>query len=200
MKMFDYIYHEHFSYFTLEVIRNLFNQCGLELLSAVKTSPKGGSIRVIAQLKGGKLGIDKSVSEIILDEQRSGMKEEEVYKKFALEINDLRDSLLDLLRDYKNLGLRIVGFGASHSTTTLTYHFKLLDYMEYIVDDNELKHGRFSPGYNLPVYPTQKLYEDCPDVVILLAWQHSKTILSKLKSFLKKGKVVVPLPKLQIFD
>ena len=94
----------------------------------------------------------------------------------------------------------MVGLGASHSTTTLTYHFELAPFLDYIIDDNLLKHGKYSPGHHIPVYSTQKLYEDdAPEYVIILAWQHQKSILQKHNAFLKKGgKFIIPLPDYQI--
>ncbi len=88
-----------------------------------------------------------------------------------------------------------MGYGASHSTTTLLYHFELGSYLEYLVDDNELKHSRVSPGLHLPVFPTKKIFDDLPDYVLILAWQHGSTILERNKCFSKfGGKFIVPLP------
>ena len=94
--------------------------------------------------------------------------------------------------------MRVVGLGASHSTTTLTYHFGLANYIEYLVDDNVLKHGCFSPGLHIPVNPVDRLYQDNIDVAIILAWQHKDTIIKKHSSFLNKGKFVIPLPEIEI--
>ena len=198
-KMFDYIYHEHFSYFTIEVLKNIFSSSGLELIQATKMSPKGGSIRVVGRLRNSARVVDSSVKELILEEQAQGMRDIETYRKFALEIEESKKQVLDILNDLKTSGKRIVGFGASHSTTTLTYHFELAQYMEYLVDDNKLKHGLFSPGYHLPVYPADVLSKDVPDYVIVLAWQHQQSILERHKSFLNTGgKFLVPLPQLKV--
>lgn len=196
VRMFDYIYHEHFSYFTVDVMRSLFARCGLELIDAQQKTPKGGSIRTVAQLAGGKRPVAPSVGELVHAEQMAGMKKTATYTEFAGEINDVKRLLLDLLCQIKLGGKRIVGFGASHSTTTLTYHFELAQFMEYLVDDNTIKHGLYSPGYHLPVYPTERLYKDKPDYVLLLAWQHQDAILKKNVQFLEQGgKFIVPLPE-----
>ncbi len=201
IKMFDYIYHEHFSYFTVRVLNNIFNLCGLELIQAINISPKGGSIRVIGQLKGGGRKVDSSVSMLIEKENKYGMHDSSVYETFAEEIQAAKNKLLVELNAIKSTGKRIVGIGGSHSTTTLTYHFELSPFMEYIVDDNSLKHGSYSPGYHLPVYPTKKLHDDMPDYVIVLAWQHGNSILNKHKEVLDKGiSFILPLPELQIID
>ncbi|MGQ0666811.1 MAG: class I SAM-dependent methyltransferase [Nitrospiraceae bacterium] len=201
IRMFDYIYHEHYSYFTVEVLKNIFQACGLELIRATKTSPKGGSIRVVGQLRGGSRAADASVSRIIVEERAGGMRAAATYQKFAADIQLAKEQVLEKLRSLKNAGKRIIGFGASHSTTTLTCHFELAPFLEYLVDDNPLKHGRYSPGHHLPVYPSEKMYEDHVDYVIVLAWQHQRSILDRHKAFVTSGgKFLVPLPNLRIVD
>lgn len=199
IRMFDYIYHEHFSYFTIEVLKNIFESCGLELIQAAKTSPKGGSIRVVGQLQSGARTGDKSVDRLISEEHASGMREAVTYRKFASDIQVAKGQLIEELRKLKSAGKRLVGFGASHSTTTLTYHFELAPFMEYLVDDNPLKHGRYSPGHHIPVHSSEKLYEDKPDYVIVLAWQHQKSIIERHKVFLNLGgQFLLPLPNLRV--
>jgi len=198
IKMFDYIYHEHFSYFTVEVLRRIFSSCGLELIRAEKISPKGGSIRAVGQLQNGSRPVDASVNQLILEERAHGMHDAETYRKFALEIEDSKKKLRDLLGGIKALGKRIVGFGASHSTTTLLHHFELASFLEYLADDNPLKHGRYSPGYHLPVYPSAKLYEDLPDYVVILAWQHQRSIIEKHREYLPQARWILPLPEAQM--
>jgi hypothetical protein len=201
-KMFDYIYHEHFSYFTVEVLQRIFSSCDFELIQAVKTSPKGGSLRVVGKLKNGNRKIDTSISKLIDEEKTIGVREEAYYQNFSNVINVAKSNLIDLLAQLRSSGKKIVGLGASHSTTTLTYHFELAPFLEYIVDDNTLKHGRYSPGYHIPVYSTKKLYEaDAPEYVIILAWQHQNSILQKHDAFLNKGgKFIIPLPESKILS
>jgi SAM-dependent methyltransferase len=199
--MFDYIYHEHFSYFTVEVLKNIFSSCGLELIQVNKTSPKGGSIRAVGQLKNGLRPIDSSVEQLINEEHSIGIRDSKKYKHFALDIQNAKLQIIEKLRKLKSEGKRIVGYGASHSTTTLTYHFELAGYMEYLVDDNQLKHERYSPGYHLQVYSPEKLYEDMPDYVIILGWQHLNSIINRHKAFIQSGgKFLVPLPKLKVIE
>jgi hypothetical protein len=199
INMFDYIYHEHFSYFTVEVLKNIFSKCGLELIHVEKKSPKGGSIRVVGQLKNGNRIVDSSVEKTIAEEQQTGMREIETYQKFALELAKLKRELLDRLSHLKRAGYKIAGFGASHSTTTLLYHLEIAPFIEYLIDDNEMKQGLYSPGYHLPVYSSEKLYEDKPDYVVILAWQHQASITARHQKYLGNGgHWVVPLPQLQI--
>lgn len=197
IKMFDYIYHEHFSYFTVDVLKKLFESCGLELIDAEKTTPKGGSVRIIGQLKDGSRKVAESVGKLIAEERSAGMHLADTYRKFALEIAESKNQLVSLLKKLKAEGKRIAGFGASHSTTTLIYHFELAPYIEYLVDDNQLKHGKFSPGYHLPVFSAEKLQSDQPDYVLILGWQHQGSIITK-HQLTGNGKWIVPLPELKM--
>jgi hypothetical protein len=199
INMFDYIYHEHFSYFTVEVLKNIFSKCGMEVIHAEKTVPKGGSIRVVGQLKNGNRIVDSSVEKTISEEQQTGIRKTETYKKFALDLAELKRQLLDRLSQLKSAGKKIIGYGGSHSTTTLIYHFEIAPFLEYLVDDNEMKQGLYSPGYHLPVYSSEKLFEDTPDYVVILAWQHQASITARNQKYLETGgHWVIPLPKLQI--
>ncbi|MBF0409934.1 MAG: methyltransferase domain-containing protein [Candidatus Riflebacteria bacterium] len=199
INMFDYIYHEHFSYFTVEVLKNLFSKCSLELIRATKTTPKGGSIQLVCQPSEKQKTVADSVEKLISDEYRLGMRNIETYHHFGKKIQNIKNNLLDFLKNIKSKGEKIIGFGASHSTTTLMYHFELAPYLDFLVDDNQLKHGTFSPGHHIPVHPSSRLYEENPAHVLVLAWQHQKTILEKHSSLIKKGfKFILPLPEFRI--
>ena len=199
IKMFDYIYHEHFSYFSVSVLQQLFDVCGLQLIDVKKISPKGGSIRVVAQLKAGKRSIDISVHEILSQEISLGITKLETFEKLEKSLLELKETLISKLRKIKSEGKKIVGFGASHSTTTLLYHFELFEFLDYLVDDNVLKQNRFSPGYHIPVYSTYKMYTDKPEYVVVLAWQHQQSILKKHNKYIEQGgHWILPLPELVI--
>jgi len=197
--MFDYIYHEHFSYFSVKVLRDLLDKCGLELIHAEKHNIKGGSIRVIAQHKGAERKTEKVVNKIIEEEHINNIHNSETYLEFSKNINYHKEVLLKFLKDIHKQNKRVVGFGASHSTTTLIHHFGISKFIEYIVDDNAIKHGLFSPGDHKEVYPASKLLKDKPDYVLILAWQHQNSVIIRCEKFRDLGgKLIVPLPKLKI--
>ena len=193
--MFDYIYHEHLSYFSVYVLKNIFERCGLELIHVERNNMKGGSIRVVGQKIGGSRNRDKSVAEFLSEETSQKIHSKEIYQEYSAIIKTKGLKLRQLLSSLLAEGKRVVGYGASHSTTTLMYHFELGNYLDYLIDDNELKHSCVSPGLHLPVFPTKKIYDDSPDYVLILAWQHGSTILERNKCFLKTGgKFILPLP------
>jgi hypothetical protein len=201
IKMFDYIYHEHFSYFTVGTLSYLFDQCGLKIIDVQKTKPKGGSIRVVTQKQDGLRETLPSVGMIIDGEKESNIYEIEMYREFSNSLQELKADLIELLKSIKDKGQSIVAFGASHSTTTLIYHFELSDYFDYIVDDNKTKHGLYSPGLHIPVFPTDRMYVDRPDYILIIAWQHKHSIIKKHKLIIEKGSAfIVPLPKIEIID
>lgn len=200
INMFDYIYHEHFSYFTVRVLQTLFLKCGLEIIDTKKTQAKGGSIRIIAQKVSGSRSIHQNVQDIISEEQQSKMHDISTYHEFNNTINHWKNEVRSLCQLWKQQGKKIVGYGASHSTTTLVYHFALDEFLSYQVDDNPIKHGLYSPGQHIPVFSSTKLYEDKPDVVIILAWNYAEPIMKKHQEFIDKGGVVIcPLPELKVY-
>jgi hypothetical protein len=199
INMFDYIYHEHFSYFSVTVLRQLLANCGMELIHVSLHPAKGGSIRTIAQHRDGKRVKNESVEFFIREEENAAVHKAETYVRFADEINLRKKELLAMLEQIDNVGHTIIGYGASHSTTTLMHHFEIGDYLEYIVDDNPIKHSLYSPGYHLPVYSSDKLYEDKPEYVLILAWQHQDEIIKRNIKYLNNGgKLIIPLPELRV--
>ena len=199
INMFDYIYHEHFSYFSVQVLRDLLDRCGLELIHAEKHNIKGGSIRVIAQHKGAGRKTEKSVNKIIAEERINNIHNSETYLEFSKNISYHKEVLLTFLKDIHKQNKRIVGYGASHSTTTLLHHFEISKFIERIVDDNPIKHNLYSPGDHKKVYPTSSLNEDKPDYILILAWQHQESIIERCQGFIDRGiKLIIPLPEFKI--
>ena len=201
LNMFDYIYHEHYSYFTVKVLKKHFERCNLELVDVSLHKAKGGSIRAVAQHKGGRRKPQKSVGLFIKSEDQIGVHKPTAYMKFSEKLDGLKIELTALLNRIKETNKSIVGYGASHSTTTLLYHFDIGHYIDYIVDDNSIKHGLFSPGYHLPVYPASKLNSAKPEYALILGWQHRESIINRNREFLSNGgRFIVPLPKLVVVE
>jgi hypothetical protein len=197
--VFDFIYHEHLSSFSVKPIRMLFDAVGLELVAVERVATKGGSLRYFIQRTGGPLAKDGSVDEFLALEERKGLYRKETYEAFAVKIDGLKQQTLDLLERAKREGKSIAGFGASITCTTLIYHFGVGQYLEYLVDDNPAKQGRYSPGLHLPVYPSSALYERKPDYVLVLAWRFADAFMKKNQAYVAQGgQFVVPVPELRI--
>lgn len=197
--VFDFIYHEHLSAFSVKPIKMLFESAGLELVVVQHVSTKGGSLRYFVQRQGGALVNDGSVAEFLASEENMGLYKKETYVAFAEKINILKDKTRDFLIQAKKAGKSIAGFGASITGTTLIYHFEIGDYLDFLVDDNPAKQGRYSPGLHLPVLPSSALYERKPDCVVVLAWRFAEPFMKKHKAYLDNGgSFVIPVPEFRV--
>jgi hypothetical protein len=169
----------------------------MELISVERTSPQGGSIRVIAQKSGGKYARDESVDKLIRLEQESGLNRPETFMDFERRIADIRDQLLMLVKSLKAQGKSIAGYGAPTKATTLMCHFKLdSDVLDFIVDDNPLKQGLYSPVSHIPVLSADEIYKRRPDYLLILAWNFAEPIMKIHKRYENEGgRFILPMPR-----
>lgn len=198
--MFDYIYHEHFSYFTLSTLAFLLNIHNLQIIDASLICPKGGSLRVIIKHKEiDKLSISNEFKNLLSEEKNKYYNNPIFFESLEKRINKEKNKLLSKLKKLKEQNFKLAGIGASHSTTTLLYHFNISKYIDFIVDDNEKKHNTFSPGYHIEVFDKNRLNTEKIKYLIVLAWQHQETIIKKYKQFLPIDVIfIVPLPKFKV--
>lgn len=197
--LFDTIYHEHLSYLSLKPLIKFLSRFGMELFDVERTSSKGGSLRYYFQFKGAKRKVSPDVARMVACEESLELDKSQTYREYNLKIGRLKEQLTDSLSDLKAKGKTVVGYGASSSCTTLLYHFDLAGLIEYIVDDNAIKHYRFSPGQHLAVLPADVLYERKPDYAVILAWRYAEPIIKRHQAFIKQGgRFIVPLPEIRI--
>ena len=194
---FDTIYHEHVDFHTVGPLEKLFKKYSMELIRVERISPQGGSIRVFAQKKEGFNSKHKSVAELIKLENSLGLNLPETLKGFERKINRLRDKFKSLIFKLNQEGKSIAAFGAPTKATTLCYHFDIgKDEIDFIVDDNPLKQGLFSPGKHIPVYSSQKIYEEKPDFLLILAWNFAESIMRAHQRFSDEGGLfILPMPE-----
>ncbi len=197
---FDTVYHEHVDYHTVAPFEKLFNRVGMELISVERISPQGGSIRVMAQKKGGIIKKDDSVDELIALEAKLGLDKAETLHKLNHKISQVRDKLHNLIHSLKADGKSIAGFGAPTKATTLMAHFGLdATVLDFIVDDNPLKQGLFTPITHIPVLSADALYKMKPDYVIILAWNFAEPIMQMHKKYSEQvGQFILPMPNPEI--
>ncbi|WP_167884447.1 class I SAM-dependent methyltransferase [Leptospira ilyithenensis] len=199
--VFDFMYHEHLSYFSVKPVQEFFDRLGMELVDVWPIPTKGGSIRCFIQKKNGKRKIKPSVEKYIADEKAFKLHDLETYKKFENEINIRKQAVLDYINPLLASGKTIAGFGASATTTTLMYHFELEGKITFIADDYKVKQNTFSPGHHIPVLPPEAIYEKNPDYIFIFAWRYTDPIVAKHQKFLDQGgKFIVPLPNLKIIE
>lgn len=197
--VFDFIYHEHLSSFSVRPIQTLFQRVGLKLVAVERVATKGGSLRYFIQRSDGPLMKDGTVVEMLALEENMGLYIKQTFTAYADKIYGLKEQTKKFLIKAKREGKSIAGFGASITGTTLIYHFEIGEYLDYLIDDNLAKQGRFSPGIHLPVFPTAILSERKPDYVIILAWRFAENIISKNKTYLEGGgQFLIPVPEFKI--
>lgn len=196
--VFDNIYHEHLNYFSLHSLKQLCFINGLKLVHAEKIDTKGGSIRAYFKKESTYNLAESSVNALLDEEIKIGVHSLEVYKSFFERINKIGALLKAQLINYKLAGKKICGYGASSTVTTVLHHFHIGDLLDYLVDDNPIKHGRYSPGFNLKVYPSRQLLADKPDVVLIIPWRFEEMIIQKNAEYLKNGGVFLTfMPELK---
>ena len=188
--VFDFIYHEHLSYFSATPLQAFMRIYGMHLIHVQGVPTKGGSLRYFFARVDSDWDIDVSIDEIIAREL-SANSLLNTFKQFSNNIEQEKKDIRDYL--VLNKGKNIVGYGASATSTTLISHFGLQDYFNYLVDDNPGKINTYSPGYHIPVYSPEKLKQDPPDVMIILAWRFKDEILSKIEDL--PCKIIIPLPQ-----
>jgi len=195
--VFDTIYHEHLSYFGLKPLQYLFEENGLRVVDAEIVDTKGGSLKCyIEHDKNQK--ISQNVFDIIENETLQKLYEKKIYQEYQNKISKQKELLVDSLQTIKKYVKKVFGYGASNTTTTLLHHFEIAKYFEYIVDDNDIKIGRFCPNNHLPVVSSNVIYERKPDYIVIFAWRFADVIIKKHQNFLDNGgKFIIPLPKYQ---
>ena len=203
-RLFDTIYHEHLDYHRVGPLRRFFRENGMAFVDAQRVSTQGGSLRGFVRSAGsdGEGGGEEgaAVDELEALERAAGLEKPETYRLFAAQIEHRRVELTALLKGLKAEGKMVAGYGAPAKATTLMYHFGLgRDVIEFIVDDNPLKQGLYSPGLHVPVLAVDALYERRPDYVVVLAWNFADSIVAAHPAFTEAGgRFVIPLPNLTI--
>ena len=197
---FDTIYHEHLDFHSVAPFRRFFERHGMELLHAERIAPQGGSIRLIAQKAGRGRAADGSVDRLVELERESGLHDANSFRSYNARINKVKAELTTIVRALKAAGKTIAAFGAPTKSTTLLTHFDLgHGILDFIVDDNPLKQGMFSPLFHIPVLHPDEIYRRKPDYLVLLAWNFAEPIMAKHARFRDEGgKFILPMPEAKI--
>ncbi|MGH7801497.1 MAG: methyltransferase domain-containing protein [Thermodesulfobacteriota bacterium] len=198
---FDTIYHEHFSYFSFISVEKIFAAHGFTLFDVEELATHGGSIRIYVCHENDKSkSIGAKVKEIRSREIEAGLTKIEYYFNFSKKVEELKRDILDLLIGIKRSGKSIVGYGApGKGNTLLNYCGIRTDFIDYTVDRNPYKQGKYLPGTHIPVYSPDKISETKPDFLFVLPWNLKDEIMTQM-SYIREwgGKFIVPIPRVSI--
>lgn len=194
VKMFDYVYHEHLSYFTGVDFQNLCDELGL-VVTYVRENPlKGGSIHLELKLRT-ESSVESTVFQLLLKRERwLDDPRDYQWESITAAIDKTSRRIGKEVALAKAAGLSVIGYGASHSTTTLSYALGVAEDLDFIIDDNIVKQGLYAPGSATPVKSPDvaSSYED--SLVVILAWQHGPQIVESIRRHGIPGKVLTPFP------
>jgi SAM-dependent methyltransferase len=202
LNQFDGVYHEHVSQHTVKSFVDHFRLFGLEVFDVERLGVHGGSIRVFARPSSDGVPPSATVAEWLAEEARRNLFAERTYDDFRERVRRIRRELLELLGALKSDGKRVVGYGASaRGNTLLNYYGIGPDTLDYIVDRNPLKAGLYSPGMHIPVEGPDRLAQDDPDYVLVIAWNFAEEIARQQEAYLGRGgRFIVPIPEPRVLS
>ena len=200
---FDTIYHEHFTYYTLLTAERVLARHGLRVFDVEELATHGGSLRFFVVHDDDPRPTAAAVDELRERELAAGYGTLEGHAGFASRVASTKRDLLAFLIEEKRRGSRIAGYGApGKANTLLTYCGIGNDFLDYLVDRNPHKHGRFTPGTHIPIHPPERLAETRPDVIVILPWNLRTEIATQL-SYAREGwgaRLVVPIPRVEVIE
>jgi hypothetical protein len=196
---FDTIYHEHFCYFSATAIAALAKRHGLVFVDVEELTTHGGSLRVFLAHEGTP---SKAVLDRLAHEEKLGFKALDFYKDFERQVRHTKRKLLTFLIQAKEADKTVVGYGAPGKGNTLLNYCGIgTDFLDFTVDRNPHKHGRFTPGTHIPILPVEAIDRAKPDYILILPWNLKTEIVAQMRHVGDWGaKFVVPIPEATVID
>ena len=200
---FDNIYHEHVNYWSVTSLKNFFDRLGFTMTNVEHINTHGGSIRVYVQKSGPGRVVEIDVIKEFLERERAfGLRDFSTYQQFAKRVADTKERFCKNLKTLRAHADHIVGYGSpAKATTALNFFGVSASAIEYIVEDNKLKHDKYLPGVNIPIKGRDGLKElGANDVVIILAWNFAKEIVANNQDLVKRGVRFISIKDLEKED
>jgi SAM-dependent methyltransferase len=198
---FDTIYHEHFSYFSFITVTKILAEFGLTVFDVEELPTHGGSLRVYARHpENAAQPVTSRVQKLLTREIQAGFTCLETYSSFAEKVKETKRRILRFLIRAKREGKTVVGYGApGKGNTLLNYCGIRTDFLDYTVDRNPYKHGKFLAGTHIPVFEPARIRETKPDYILILPWNLKDEIAQQLSYVREWGcRLAVPIPEIEI--
>ena len=200
---FDTIYHEHFFYFSLTCAERIFAAHGLTLFDVEELPTHGGSLRIFGHHAEDKThSVTERYRALVQREKAAGVERLDTYATFAEKVKETKLKLLEFLIETKRKGKTIAGYGApGKGNTLLNYCGVRGDFIDYTVDRNTYKQGKYLPGTHIPIFPPEKIRETKPDYVLILPWNFKDEIMDQV-GYIREwgGRFVVPVPEVRVYS
>jgi SAM-dependent methyltransferase len=199
---FDTIYHEHFSYFSFVTIQRLATKHQLKVIDVEHLPTHGGSLRVYLCHAKAPRDPSPAVSALLSHERKRGFEDAQTYLQFAPKVHKTKRELLSFMIQCKEQGAKICGYGAPGKGNTLLNYCGIgTDFLDFTVDRNPYKHGRYTPGMHIPIYPVPAIDEARPDYLLILPWNLRDEISRQMRHVHDWGcKFIVPIPSVRVID
>ena len=199
---FDTIYHEHFSYFSFVTIDRLARHHRLKVFDVEHLSTHGGSLRVYLCGTEASYPSSPAVEALLAHERQSGFEDIKTYARFSAKVHQTKRQLLSFLIELKEKGAKLCGYGApGKGNTLLNYCGVGVDFLDFTVDRNPYKHGLYTPGMHIPIYPVSAIDDARPDYLLVLPWNLKQEIVEQMRHVGGWGcKFIVAIPKVEIID
>lgn len=198
---FDTIYHEHFSYLSLGIVKKIFESHGLEIFDVEEISTHGGSLRIYAKHeKNMNFDVKDSIMKLLEKEKIFGLQDIEIYLQFSKKIKLIKKELVEFFEKAKQNKKKIIGYGAAAKGNTLLNYCGIgKELVEYVVDKNPHKQGLYLPGSHIPIKDPKEIMNSKPDFIFIFPWNIKDEIMNEV-SFIRDwgGKFVIPIPKVVI--
>jgi len=200
VNMFDYVGHDHLTYFTVANLKRFFAEFGLKILDVKRIEHKGGSIVAFLSWENSSYVSKSTVHQLMQREKWMKADTVEFVDELSTRIGRVKSSLLEYVESMKYEEKSIAGLGASISTSYLIEFLEIGHFLNNLYDDDSLKHNRFSPRVGLKVLDLVNLPKSNQESALLLAWQHTDRFLFRLEQLAYTGRIIVPLPYLRVFE
>jgi hypothetical protein len=199
---FDTIYHEHFSYFSLVTLCNLFDRHALKVFDVDELATHGGSLRIyVGHKDDSSKPVEKRVEEVLSKEEKAGLTKLDCYLAFGKQVKETKRKFLEFLSTAKAEKKSVVAYGApAKGNTLLNYCGVGTDLIHYTVDRSPHKQGHLLPGTRIPIYALDRIKETRPDYLLILPWNLKDEIMDQMKDIRQwNGRFVVPIPEVRVY-